>query len=121
MLLLLGTPTTYSAGDESPECPHHSTGVGMGAQRRTGLLGWHNPEPLRGEGTLEPRGAQDPFLSPPPPPSLTFGFGIAIEFTHSHRIPCRETGTGDPHCAMARADYGAGLPHTRCSPRYPSS
>lgn len=31
VLLLLGTPTTYSVGDESSEFPRHGTGVGMGA------------------------------------------------------------------------------------------
>lgn len=49
---------------------------------------------------------QPPF---PAPLSPTFGFGIAIKLAHSHRVSCREMGTGDPGYA-SRSWQWAGCP-----------
>lgn len=56
----------------------------------------------------------------PAPPSPTFGFGVAIKLAHSHRVPCREMGAGDPGVSQQELAVGQGA-RARCSPRYPSS
>lgn len=93
VFLLLGTPTTYSVRDESPECPRWDIeggmgiGVGtgialvrhgdMGAQRWMRPLTWHNLSCPLGKGskvTLEPRGFPGPSTPVPctPQPYLWF-------------------------------------------------
>lgn len=56
----------------------------------------------------------------PTPPNPTFGYGVAIKLAHSHRVPCREMGTGDPGVSQQELAVGQGG-CARCSPRYSSS
>lgn len=112
----VGDPHHVLCRGKNPECPRHGetpgTGRDMGMDRALEL----DPCPKAAEGTPS-TGCTEPQCRWP---CLTFGFGIAVELAHGHRVPCGEMGTGDPTVSrMSRAGLSPPTAYPGTRPRSP--